>query len=84
MKPIRLSGHAKEQLFFRGATEDEVIETIKTSIWQSAELRRLECKKDFLYESQWNKKHYKTKQVMPVFIEEETEIVVITVYTYFF
>ncbi len=84
MKPIRLSGHAKEQLFFRGATEDEVIETIKTSIWQPAELRRLECKKDFLYESQWNKKHYKTKLVRPVFIEEETEIVVITVYTYFF
>ncbi len=47
MKPIRLSGHAKEQLFFRGATEDEVIETIKTSIWQPAELRRLECKKIF-------------------------------------
>jgi len=25
MKPIRLSGHAKVQLFFRGTTEEEVI-----------------------------------------------------------
>ncbi len=25
MKPIRLSGHAKEQLFFRGTTEKDVI-----------------------------------------------------------
>jgi hypothetical protein len=37
MKPIRPSGHAKEQLFFRGTTEEEVIETIRTSQWQTAE-----------------------------------------------
>jgi hypothetical protein len=48
MKPIRLSEHAKEQIFFRGTTEEEVIETIQTSKWQPAELGRLECKKDFL------------------------------------
>jgi len=28
MKPIRLSGHAREQLSFRGTTEEEVIEAI--------------------------------------------------------
>jgi len=84
MKPIRLSGHAKEQLFYRGVTEEEVVETISSSTWQSAELGRLECRKDFLYENEWNKKYYKTKQVKPIFTEEETEIVVITVYSYFF
>lgn len=84
MKPIRLSGHAKEQLFFRGTTEEEVIETIQTSEWQLAELGRLESRKNFPFENQWNKKYYKTKQVRPIFIEEEKEIVVITVYTYFF
>ena len=84
MKPIRLSGHAKEQLFYRGVTEEEVVETISSSTWQSAELGRLECRKDFLYEKEWNKKYYKTKQVKPIFTEEETEIVVITVYSYFF
>lgn len=61
MKPIRLSRHAKEQLFFRGTTEDEVIEAIKTSSWQPAELGRLVCKKGFIFENEWNKKYYKTK-----------------------
>jgi len=37
MKPIRLSGHAREQLVFRGTTEKEVIETITASPWQPAE-----------------------------------------------
>jgi hypothetical protein len=31
MKTIRLSEHAREQIFYRGTTEEEVIETIKTS-----------------------------------------------------
>lgn len=84
MKPIRLSGHAKEQLFYRGITEEEVVETITESTWQSAEMERLECRKDFVYEKDWNKKYYKTKQVKPIFVEEEKEIVVITVYSYFF
>ena len=84
MKPIRLSGHAKEQLFFRGTTEDEVIGAIRTSSWQPAESGRLECRKDCVFENEWNKKYYKTKQVRPIFAEEDSEIVVITVYSYFF
>lgn len=84
MKRIRLSGHAKEQLYFRGTTEEEITETIRTTPWQSAELGRLECRKDFIFENEWNKKYYKIKQVRPIFAEEEMEIVVITVYTYFF
>ncbi|HSB06485.1 MAG TPA: DUF4258 domain-containing protein [Thermodesulfobacteriota bacterium] len=84
MKQIRLSLHAREQIFFRGTTEEEVIETIRTSHWQPAELGRLECKRDFPYEKEWNKMYYNTRQVRPIFVEEEKEIVVITVYTYFF
>lgn len=44
----------------------------------------MECRKDFLFNADWNGKHYATKQVRPVFAEEETEIVVVTVYTYYF
>ena len=84
MKPIRLSGHAKEQLIFRGTTEEEVVETIRTSLWQTAELGRLESRKNFTFEKEWNKKYYEVKQVRPIFVEEDTEIVVVTVYTYFF
>lgn len=84
MKPIRLSEHAKEQFIFRGTTEEEIFEAIKTSQWQPAELGRLECRKDFTFENEWNKRYYKIKQVRAIFIEEDKEIVVVTVYTYFF
>ncbi|MEM3484372.1 MAG: DUF4258 domain-containing protein [Candidatus Methanomethyliaceae archaeon] len=79
-----MSNHAREQLLFRGATEEEIIEAIRSSPWQKAELGRLECRKSFIFEKEWNKRYYKTKQVRPIFVEEETEIVVVTVYTYFF
>jgi hypothetical protein len=83
-KPVRLSGHAYSQLARRGVGEEEVIEAIRTSSWQPAELGRLECRKDFPYGREWNGKFYKTKQVRPVFVEEADEIVIVTVYSYFF
>jgi hypothetical protein len=84
MKPIRLSGHAREQLAFRGVTEAEVVEAIHTSPWQPAELGRLDCRKDFPFGKEWNRKVYAIKQVRPIFVDEPEEIVVVTVYTYYF
>ena len=84
MRSIRLSIHAREQLLYRGVSEEEIIETIRTSEWKPAELGRLECKKDFPYGKEWNEIYYNKKQVRPIFVEEEDEIIVITIYTYFF
>ena len=84
MKPIRLSGHARSQLPYRGVTEEEIIETIRSEAWSSVELGRLECRKNFPFGKEWTKKIYATKQVRPIFVEEATEIVVVTVYTYYF
>ena len=84
MKPIRLSAHARGYLRTRGFTATEVEEAIRTSTWQPAELGRLECRKDFPYGRDWNGKSYATKQVRPVFVDEAAEIVVVTVYTYYF
>lgn len=36
-KPIRLSGHARQQLARRGATEEEVVQAIRSTTWQPAE-----------------------------------------------
>jgi hypothetical protein len=44
----------------------------------------LGCRKDFTFKKEWNKKYYKIKQVRPIFVEKDKEIVVMTVYTYFF
>jgi len=84
MKPIRLSGHARENMRYRGATESEIVDVIRTVLWQPANRGRLECRKDFVYEREWNRKYYATKQVRPIFVDETDEIVVVTVYVYYF
>jgi len=84
VNPIYLSGHARSQLGFRGTTEEEVIEAIRSASWQPAEMGRLECRKDIAFNSIWNKRHYSTKQVRPIFVEEADRIVVVTVYVYYF
>lgn len=84
MKPIRLSAHALSYLPRRGFTPAEVEEAIRTCPWQPAQLGRMECKKDFPFHREWNGRRYATKQVRPVFAEEAEEIVVVTVYTYYF
>jgi hypothetical protein len=83
-KPIHLSGHASQQLRFRGATEAEIAEAIRAAQWQPAENGRIECRKDFPFDAVWNRRYYATKQVRPVFVEEPNEIVVVTVYVYYF
>lgn len=83
MKPIRLSHHARENAKFRGAAETEIKDAIRTTSWQPAELGRLECRKDFPFNQEWNGKFYATKRVRPVFADNPDEIVVVTVYVYF-
>ena len=84
MKPIRLSHHARENAHFRGATEIEVKDAIRTASRKPAELGRLECRKEFPFNQEWNGKFYATKRVRPVFADNPDEIVVVTVYVYFF
>jgi hypothetical protein len=83
-KPIRFSRHARERLRDRGAKEEEVVETIRTTPWIPVGSQRFECRKDFPYGVDWNGQFYATKQVRPIFVEEPSEIVVVTVYVYFF
>jgi len=84
VKPIRLSAHAKMRASARGTCEEEIVEAIRTSEWKTSQLSKLECKKDFVFNKSWNNKFYRTKQVRPIFVEEDKEIIVITVYVYYF
>jgi len=69
---------------FRGASEDEVIEAIRSEGWEPAEKGRQQCRRNYVYNREWHEKFYATKQVRPIFVEEAEEIVVITVYVYCF
>ncbi|MDE3099699.1 MAG: DUF4258 domain-containing protein [Verrucomicrobiota bacterium] len=84
MKLIRFSKHALGYTAKRGFTAEEAEEAIRTCPWSAAELGRLDCHKNFPCGKEWNGKIYSTKQVRPVFVDEPEEIVVITVYTYYF
>jgi hypothetical protein len=84
VKPIRLSRHALGYCITRGFTADEVRNAISTSPWREGELGRIECRKSFAFGKEWNGKFYRTKQVRPIFVEEVKEIVVVSVYTYYF
>ncbi len=83
MKPIR-SQHALGYTTKRGFTIAEVEEAIRSSSWELVEDNRLQCRKDFPFGKEWNGKVYAIKRLRPIFIEKDIEIVVITVYTYYF
>lgn len=83
MKNIRISNHAYDQIKRRGTDEFEVVHAIQNGKWENAELSRLQSNFKFDYNAVWNGKTYKYKQVKPIFVDED-EIVVVTVYTYYF
>ena len=83
MKPIRLSRHARENMAFRGATEEEVVAAIRRAEWQPAERGRFDCRQELPFGRDWNGRHYSSKQVRPVFVDEPDTIVVVTVYVYY-
>lgn len=84
MKPIRLTHHAQTQSALRGATNVEIVEAIEDGVWEAVKKGRQMSKMNFEFNDYWGNRHYAIKQVAPVFVEEETEIVVITVYTFYF
>jgi len=84
MKEIYFTAHALANIPRRGFTQEEVEACIRESTYEQADSGKLECRKDFPFKAEWNGKLYATKQVRPIFADEEHLIVVITVYTYYF
>ncbi|MBI3609420.1 MAG: DUF4258 domain-containing protein [Nitrospirae bacterium] len=84
MKRIEFSQHALDQLADRGATRNEVEETIRDGEPVPAKEGRRAYRKNLPYRVLWKGKRYETKQVMPIVVEENNRIVVITVYVFYF
>ncbi len=84
MKRIRLTRHAREQCAERGATEKEVSEAIEKGGRENARFGRQLCRCNFNFGRTWQGNTYAIKQVAPVIVEESDEIVVVTVYTFYF
>jgi len=84
MKRIVFSSHAVERLLLRGATEAEARAAILEGERLPARLARTAFRKNFPFHSQWKGRHYETKQVMPIVVEQEDAIIVVTVYVFYF
>lgn len=84
MKPIWLSRHAKERMSARGASSDEVERAIKEGEREEAREGRFACRLNLEYDRPWEGQHYRVKQVVPVAVEEEERIVVVTVFVFYF
>ncbi len=84
MKPIRLTRHALQQYAERGATEAEVCQAIELGAREPAKWDRELCPYNLPFGQTWQGQFYAIKQVAPVIKEEPDEIVVITVYTFYF
>jgi len=84
MKRIRLSKHAEEQANERGATRPEMEEAVRKGSREPTIRGREICRYNFAFRRKWQGKYYAIKQVAPVIKEEANEIIVITVYTFYF
>ena len=95
MKRIRLSKHAEEQANERGATRPEMEEAVRKGSREPTIRGREICRYNFAFRRKWQGKYYAIKlatgrvrptggQVAPVINEEANEIIVITVYTFYF
>ena len=85
MKTIRFSRHALDQMRLRGATREEVVETIESTPWQSAKRGKLQARKTFAFggPSPISQQVYPFKTVHAVFADEPDEIVIVTVLVYY-
>ena len=86
MKPIRLSRHAQGYTAKRGFTREDVEQTIRGAPWRPAEYgeNRLQASMEFPFASTWNGRYYATRRVRAIFVELDVEILVVTVYTYYY
>jgi len=84
MKPVRLTTHALQQLGDRRATEDEERNAIEHGVREPAKRGRFMYRLNFQYNAEWQGNFYAIKQVAPVVAEAQNEMVVVTVYTFYF
>lgn len=84
MKPICFTHHSLDQMYERKATREEVETTIRESKWEIAEQNRWTGAMSFDFNAEHYGRFYRYKEVVPIFVEENERIAVITVYTFFY
>ena len=81
---VRFHPHAQERMAERGASEQEVVATVKKGEQFEAKYGRVGFRRNFVFEKQWQGKHYKTKQVEAYAVSEGKDWLVVTVIARYF
>jgi hypothetical protein len=80
---FKIVEHAQERIVERGATENEIETVLSKGTETSAKKGRKAKEMVFDYDKEWLGKSYPQKKVRVIFVEENSEIVVITVKVYY-
>jgi hypothetical protein len=75
---VRFHSHAKERMEERGATEAEVIATVREGEQFPAKCGRFGFRRNFAFDSEWRGHRYGTKQIEAFAVEEGSDWLVIT------
>ena len=81
---IKFSKHALEQMEERGADPEEVEKAIRSGEEIPAKKNRRAYRLNLQYDKLWGDRLYRTKQVVPIVVEEANDFVVVTVYVFYF
>ena len=84
MKQIVFTAHALQRMKERGTNERDVREAIRIGEKEPAKGGRFLYRLNLEFKRTWDERYYGVQQVAPVAKEEGDEIIVVTVYTFYF
>ncbi len=85
MKEIIFSKHSEMQMSLRGADKEEVTKTIRNWIKEEAKLNKFHSTHTFDFKLYYpvNNKYYEFKTLDVIFVEENNQIIIVTVKVYY-
>ena len=83
-KEIVFTAHARQRIIERGTSEEDVVEAIRIGMKEPAQRGLFQYRLNLEFKREWAGQFYGVQQVAPVVAEEETGMVVVTVYVFYF
>ena len=80
---VRLHPHARERAALRGASENEIIDTVRTGERFQAKYGRTGFRRNFAYNAMWRAKTYATKQIEAIAVQEDGWLVLSVIVKFF-
>lgn len=80
---IQFHPHALERMVERGATESEVVETVRHGEQFAAKYGRVGFRRNFPYEGKWRGRYFGTKQIETYAVKENQWLVITVMVKYF-